>query len=87
MQDYPKTLPPSARVGFTVSGAISTRSMDLNCNVSYFVLWWPSITRMCSRFSVAEYNFIKRFIISQVMDAWLAYAPVKNNPEDAAKVY
>lgn len=21
------------------------------------------------------------------MDAWLAYAPVKNNPEDAAKVY
>ncbi|XP_027093022.1 UDP-sugar pyrophosphorylase [Coffea arabica] len=38
MQDYPKTLPPSARVGFTA------------------------------------------------MDAWLAYAPVKNNPEDAAKV-
>lgn len=38
MQDYPKTLPPSARVGFTV------------------------------------------------MEAWLAYAPVKNNPEDAAKV-
>ncbi|XP_059455608.1 UDP-sugar pyrophosphorylase [Corylus avellana] len=38
MQDYPKTLPASARVGFTV------------------------------------------------MDAWLAYAPVKNNPEDAAKV-
>ncbi|PIN16492.1 UDP-N-acetylglucosamine pyrophosphorylase [Handroanthus impetiginosus] len=38
MQDYPKTLPPSARVGFTV------------------------------------------------MDAWLGYAPVKNNPEDAAKV-
>ncbi|KAL8110331.1 hypothetical protein AgCh_026161 [Apium graveolens] len=38
MQDYPKTLPPSAKVGFTV------------------------------------------------MDAWLAYAPVKNNPEDAAKV-
>ncbi|KAK4429599.1 UDP-sugar pyrophosphorylase [Sesamum alatum] len=38
MQDYPKTLPPSARVGFTV------------------------------------------------MDPWLAYAPVKNNPEDAAKV-
>ncbi|KAK4276699.1 hypothetical protein QN277_014818 [Acacia crassicarpa] len=38
MQDYPKTLPPSARVGFTV------------------------------------------------MDTWLAYAPVKNNPEDAAKV-
>ncbi|XP_077236450.1 UDP-sugar pyrophosphorylase-like isoform X1 [Tasmannia lanceolata] len=38
MQDYPKTLPPSARVGFTV------------------------------------------------MDIWLAYAPVKNNPEDAAKV-
>ncbi|KAM7511129.1 hypothetical protein LguiB_010004 [Lonicera macranthoides] len=38
MQDYPKTLPPSARVGFTV------------------------------------------------MDSWLAYAPVKNNPEDAAKV-
>ncbi|KAL4301149.1 hypothetical protein HN51_052562 [Arachis hypogaea] len=38
MQDYPKTLPPSARVGFTV------------------------------------------------MDAWLAYAPVKNNAEDAAKV-
>ncbi|EPS61447.1 hypothetical protein M569_13348 [Genlisea aurea] len=38
MQDYPKTLPPSARVGFTVA------------------------------------------------DAWLAYAPVKNNPEDAAKV-
>ncbi|KAL9261327.1 UDP-sugar pyrophosphorylase-like protein [Drosera capensis] len=37
MQDYPKTLPPTARVGFTV------------------------------------------------MDAWLAYAPVKNNPEDAAK--
>ncbi|KAI3464579.1 hypothetical protein Pfo_021242 [Paulownia fortunei] len=37
MQDYPKTLPPSARVGFTV------------------------------------------------MDAWFAYAPVKNNPEDAAK--
>ncbi|KAL6603544.1 hypothetical protein ACP70R_043905 [Stipagrostis hirtigluma subsp. patula] len=38
MQDYPKTLPPSAKVGFTV------------------------------------------------MDTWLAYAPVKNNPEDAAKV-
>ncbi|XP_050364592.1 UDP-sugar pyrophosphorylase isoform X1 [Argentina anserina] len=38
MQDYPKTLPPSARVGFTV------------------------------------------------MEPWLAYAPVKNNPEDAAKV-
>lgn len=38
MQDYPKTLPPSTRVGFTV------------------------------------------------MDIWLAYAPVKNNPEDAAKV-
>ncbi|XP_031281582.1 UDP-sugar pyrophosphorylase-like [Pistacia vera] len=38
MQDYPKTLPSSARVGFTV------------------------------------------------MDTWLAYAPVKNNPEDAAKV-
>ncbi|KAL5737397.1 hypothetical protein ACOSP7_030158 [Xanthoceras sorbifolium] len=38
MQDYPKTLPPTARVGFTV------------------------------------------------IDAWLAYAPVKNNPEDAAKV-
>ncbi|XP_015885782.1 UDP-sugar pyrophosphorylase [Ziziphus jujuba] len=38
MQDYPQTLPPTARVGFTV------------------------------------------------MDAWLAYAPVKNNPEDAAKV-
>ncbi|KAK9072628.1 hypothetical protein SSX86_009063 [Deinandra increscens subsp. villosa] len=38
MQDYPKTLPPSARVGFTVT------------------------------------------------DPWLAYAPVKNNPEDAAKV-
>ncbi|OWM85127.1 hypothetical protein CDL15_Pgr027914 [Punica granatum] len=38
MQDYPKTLPPTARVGFTV------------------------------------------------MDTWLAYAPVKNNPEDAAKV-
>ncbi|KAI9201403.1 hypothetical protein LWI28_022961 [Acer negundo] len=38
MQDYPKTLPPNARVGFTV------------------------------------------------IDTWLAYAPVKNNPEDAAKV-
>uniref|UniRef100_A0A5B6YTK4 UTP-monosaccharide-1-phosphate uridylyltransferase n=1 Tax=Davidia involucrata TaxID=16924 RepID=A0A5B6YTK4_DAVIN len=38
MQDYPKTLPPSARVGFTA------------------------------------------------MDTWLAYAPVKNNPEEAAKV-
>ncbi|CAD6338468.1 unnamed protein product [Miscanthus lutarioriparius] len=38
MQDYPKTLPPSAKVGFTV------------------------------------------------MATWLAYAPVKNNPEDAAKV-
>ncbi|XP_040942853.1 UDP-sugar pyrophosphorylase [Gossypium hirsutum] len=38
MQDYPKTLPPTARVGFTV------------------------------------------------MDKWLAYAPVKNNPEDASKV-
>ncbi|KAK6938353.1 UDPGP family [Dillenia turbinata] len=38
MQDYPKTLPPTARVGFTV------------------------------------------------MDTWLGYAPVKNNPEDAAKV-
>ncbi|GLU00953.1 hypothetical protein SLE2022_182860 [Rubroshorea leprosula] len=38
MQDYPKTLPPSARVGFTV------------------------------------------------MDAWIAYAPVKNNSEEAAKV-
>ncbi|CAH1452530.1 unnamed protein product [Lactuca virosa] len=38
MQDYPKTLPPSARVGFTVN-------------------------------------------------PWLAYAPVKNNPDDdAAKV-
>lgn len=22
----------------------------------------------------------------QVLDTWLAYAPVKNNPEDAAKV-
>ncbi|KAB2083159.1 hypothetical protein ES319_A05G246600v1 [Gossypium barbadense] len=38
MQDYPKTLPPSAKVGFTLMGT------------------------------------------------WLAYAPVKNNPEDAAKV-
>ncbi|XP_004290921.1 PREDICTED: UDP-sugar pyrophosphorylase [Fragaria vesca subsp. vesca] len=38
MQDYPQTLPPSARVGFTV------------------------------------------------MEPWLAYAPVKNNPEDSAKV-
>ncbi|XP_057974681.1 UDP-sugar pyrophosphorylase [Malania oleifera] len=38
MQDYPRTLPPSARVGFTV------------------------------------------------MDTWLGYAPVKNNPENAAKV-
>ncbi|XP_024987087.1 UDP-sugar pyrophosphorylase-like [Cynara cardunculus var. scolymus] len=38
MQDYPKTLPPSARVGFTVT------------------------------------------------DPWLAYAPVKNNPDDASKV-
>ncbi|ONI34576.1 hypothetical protein PRUPE_1G488700 [Prunus persica] len=38
MQDYPKTLPPTARVGFTV------------------------------------------------MEPWLAYAPVKNNPEDAARV-
>ncbi|XP_031495460.1 UDP-sugar pyrophosphorylase [Nymphaea colorata] len=38
MQDYPKTLPPTASVGFTV------------------------------------------------MDTWLAYAPVKNNPKDAAKV-
>ncbi|XP_042452276.1 UDP-sugar pyrophosphorylase-like [Zingiber officinale] len=38
MQDYPKSLSPSARVGFTV------------------------------------------------MDTWLGYAPVKNNPEDAAKV-
>ncbi|KAK1409953.1 hypothetical protein QVD17_36484 [Tagetes erecta] len=38
MQDYPKTLSPSARVGFTVT------------------------------------------------ETWLAYAPVKNNPEDAAKV-
>ncbi|KAJ7298571.1 hypothetical protein O6H91_Y540600 [Diphasiastrum complanatum] len=38
MQDFPRTLPSSAQVGFTV------------------------------------------------MDAWLAYAPVKNNPEDAAKV-
>ncbi|KMZ73959.1 UDP-glucose pyrophosphorylase [Zostera marina] len=38
MQDYPKTLPSSSRVGFTV------------------------------------------------MDTWLAYAPVKNNPEDASKV-
>ncbi|KAH7352206.1 hypothetical protein KP509_19G034100 [Ceratopteris richardii] len=38
MQDYPFTLAPSAKVGFTV------------------------------------------------MDVWLAYAPVKNNPEDAAKV-
>ncbi|KAI3716552.1 hypothetical protein L1987_67507 [Smallanthus sonchifolius] len=37
MQDYPKTLSPSARVGFTIN-------------------------------------------------PWLAYAPVKNNPEDAAKV-
>nr|TKW26220.1 hypothetical protein SEVIR_3G172800v2 [Setaria viridis] len=37
MQDYPKTLPPSAKVGFTV------------------------------------------------MDTWLAYAPAKNNLEDAAK--
>lgn len=24
--------------------------------------------------------------ILQVMDTWLAYAPVKNNPEDASKV-
>lgn len=23
---------------------------------------------------------------TQVLDTWLAYAPVKNNPEDAAKV-
>ncbi|KAG0485257.1 hypothetical protein HPP92_009336 [Vanilla planifolia] len=38
MQDYPKTLAPEARVGFTV------------------------------------------------VDSWFAYAPVKNNPEDAAKV-
>ncbi|XP_058753226.1 UDP-sugar pyrophospharylase-like [Vicia villosa] len=38
MQDYPKTLPPSSRVGFTV------------------------------------------------METWFAYAPVKNNAEDAAKV-
>ncbi|KAG6542802.1 hypothetical protein Mapa_015706 [Marchantia paleacea] len=38
MQDYPRTLPSSAKVGFTV------------------------------------------------LDTWLAYAPVKNNPEDAAKV-
>ncbi|CAJ2667661.1 unnamed protein product [Trifolium pratense] len=38
MQDYPKTLPPTARVGFTV------------------------------------------------METWFAYAPVKNNAEDAAKV-
>nr|GEX38127.1 UDP-sugar pyrophosphorylase [Tanacetum cinerariifolium] len=38
MQDYPKTLPASARVGFTVT------------------------------------------------EKWLAYAPVKNNPQDAAKV-
>ncbi|XP_064965694.1 UDP-sugar pyrophosphorylase-like isoform X1 [Musa acuminata AAA Group] len=38
MQDYPKSLPPSAKVGFTV------------------------------------------------MDKWLAYAPVKNKPEDASKV-
>ncbi|EFJ15447.1 hypothetical protein SELMODRAFT_118485, partial [Selaginella moellendorffii] len=38
MQDYPRTLSPSAKVGFTV------------------------------------------------MDTWLAYAPVKNNPDDAAKV-
>ncbi|WOL19775.1 UDP-sugar pyrophosphorylase [Canna indica] len=38
MQDYPKSLSPLARVGFTV------------------------------------------------MDTWLAYAPVKNNPEDAAKI-
>lgn len=27
------------------------------------------------------------FTMTQVMDAWLAYAPVKNNPEDAAKVF
>ncbi|KAL2632457.1 hypothetical protein R1flu_017143 [Riccia fluitans] len=38
MQDYPRTLPTSAKVGFTV------------------------------------------------LETWLAYAPVKNNPEDAAKV-
>ncbi|CAM6129903.1 unnamed protein product [Calypogeia fissa] len=38
MQDYPRTLSPSAKVGFTV------------------------------------------------LDTWLAYAPVKNNPEDAARV-
>lgn len=25
-------------------------------------------------------------VTTQVMDTWLAYAPVKNNPEDAAKV-
>ncbi|XP_024394251.1 UDP-sugar pyrophosphorylase [Physcomitrium patens] len=38
MQDYPRTLPPSAKVGFSV------------------------------------------------LDTWVAYAPVKNNPEDAAKI-
>lgn len=26
------------------------------------------------------------FVILQTIDSWLAYAPVKNNPEDAAKV-
>lgn len=25
-------------------------------------------------------------LTAQVMEPWLAYAPVKNNPEDAAKV-
>ncbi|KAH7544509.1 hypothetical protein JRO89_XS15G0178100 [Xanthoceras sorbifolium] len=57
MQDYPKTLPPTARVGFT--------------DLAFYV---PSTKNSFSHGPVI------------VIDAWLAYAPVKNNPEDAAKM-
>lgn len=68
MQDYPKTLPPSAKVGFTVS-SISWMNF-------YFILVFLDL-------DIEIHNFFPRM---QVMDTWLAYAPVKNNPEDAAKV-
>ncbi|WVZ20644.1 hypothetical protein V8G54_007966 [Vigna mungo] len=54
MQDYPKTLSPSARVGFTMESRHATLLMDVR-------------------------------LLYLVMETWLAYAPVKNNAEDAAK--
>lgn len=38
-------------------------------------------------FEVVELIVIIYFLMMKVMDTWLAYAPVKNNPEDAAKVH